>query len=81
MLIFDTDETRDLAWVLEYVAEQRDPDERTNSVVFAAQRIIESIKSQLTPAQIAEIEDDLQATRHARDFTWNTPAMNATADS
>ena len=66
MLTFDTNEVRDLACVVEYVAEQRDPDEPTNSVVFAALRIIASIKSQLTTAQIAEIEEDLQATRGFR---------------
>ncbi|MDA1050750.1 MAG: hypothetical protein O3C40_09760 [Planctomycetota bacterium] len=73
MMTFDTNEIRDLACVLEYVAEQRDPDEPTNSVVFAALRLIECMKEQLTTEQIAEIDDDLQTTRGFRfdECLWN----------
>ena len=76
MVVFDDRDVLDLAWVCEFVAEQRDDsDEPRTSVVFAALRVIESVKAQLTPDEIAEIEDYLQTTR---EFRFDASPWNAT---
>ena len=83
MVVFDDYDVLNLAWVCEFVAEKRDDsDEPRTSVVFAALRVIESVKAQLTPDEIAEIEDYLQTTREFRfdASLWNADAQKVATE-
>ena len=44
MFVFDDRDRLDLAWVLEYVAEDRNDDSATNTVGFAVMRVIECLR-------------------------------------
>ncbi len=55
-----------LAWVLEYVAEGKAADEPTESVCWAAMDLVNSVKSQLTPEEVADLDRQLDEHRSLR---------------
>jgi len=74
-------ELSDLAWVLEYVADDDDcdDDDTTDTVVRAAKRLIAELKDQLDSDQIAEIDRRLKAIRAIRwtEDLWREPTREA----